>query len=102
MRNCSKQPKEKQLGASTSETLGNNTKGLEKAVSPVSNRGMGHDGCKWCDEFEKLQEMVMMKAIEPELKSSRATTGSVAVVKSVLNIPQKVTSTRWAGFRGKT
>ena len=37
-----------------------------------------------------------LKAIEPELKSIRATTGSVAVVRSVLNIPQKVTSTRWA------
>ena len=36
-----------------------------------------------------------LKAIEPELKSTRATTGSVAVVRSVLNIPQKVTCTRW-------
>ena len=33
--NCCKQPTEKQLGASTSEVLGNNTKGLEKAASPV-------------------------------------------------------------------
>ena len=37
-----------------------------------------------------------LKAIEPELKSTRATTGSVANVWSVLNIPQKVTITRWA------
>ena len=37
-----------------------------------------------------------LKAIEPELKSTRATTGSVAVVRSVLNISQKVTSARWA------
>ncbi|CAN0360393.1 unnamed protein product [Ascophyllum nodosum] len=34
-----------------------------------------------------------LKAIEPEPKSTRATTGNVAVVRSVLNIPQKVTST---------
>ena len=37
-----------------------------------------------------------LKAIEPELKRTRATTGSVAGVRSVLNIPQKVTSTTWA------
>ena len=30
-----------------------------------------------------------LKAIEPELKSARATTGSVAVVRSVFNILQK-------------
>ena len=42
-----------------------------------------------------------LKAVEPELKSTRATTGSVAVVRSVLNIPQKVTSTRWA-FKEKS
>ena len=34
-----------------------------------------------------------LKAIESELKNTRATTGSVAVVRSILNIPQKVTST---------
>ena len=34
--------------------------------------------------------------MESELKSTRATTGSdVAVDRSVLNIPQKVTGTRW-------
>ena len=60
---------------------------------------MGHGGCKWCDEFEKLQEMV--EAIEPDLKSTKATTGSVVIVRSVLNIPQKVTSTRWA-FKEKS
>ena len=38
-----------------------------------------------------------LKAIESELKSTRDTTSSdVAVVRSVLNIPQKVTRTRWA------
>ena len=44
-----------------------------------------------------------LKAIEPELKRTRATTGSsVAVVRYVLNIPQKkVTSTRWA-FKEKS
>ena len=53
--NCCKQTTEKQLGASTSEVLGN-TKG--KGCFPcVSNQGMGHGGCKWCDEFEKLQEI---------------------------------------------
>ena len=53
---------------------------------------MGHGGCKWCDEFENYKKW--LKVIEPEPKSTRATTGSVAVVRYVLNIPQKVTSTR--------
>ena len=38
----------------------------------------------------------LSKAIESELKSTRATTGSVVAVRSVLNISQKVTGTRWA------
>ena len=44
-----------------------------------------------------------LKAIESEVKNTRATTSGrdVAVVGSVLNIPQKGTSTRWA-FEGKT
>ena len=39
-----------------------------------------------------------LKAIESELKSTRATTGSDAavVLRSALYIPQKVTITRWA------
>ena len=38
----------------------------------------------------------MVEVIESELKSTRAATGSDAAVdRSVLNIPQKVTSTRW-------
>ena len=94
--NCCKQPTEKQLGASTSEVLGNNTKGLEKAVSPVCQikvwATVVASGAMNLKNYKKW-----LKAIEPELKSTRATTGSVvAVVRSVLNIPQKVTSTRWA------
>ena len=43
-----------------------------------------------------------LKAIESELKSTRATTGSdVAVDRYVLSIPQKVTSTRWV-FKEKS
>ena len=62
---------------------------------------MGHGGCKWCDEFEKLQEMVESNRAWTKKYKTRATTGSVAVVRSVLNIPQKVTSTRWA-FKEKS
>ena len=41
-----------------------------------------------------------LNAIESELKSTRATGSDVAVVlRSVINIPQKVTSTRWT-FKG--
>ena len=97
IRNCCKQPTEKQLGASTSEipVLGNNTKGSEKAVSPVCQikvwATVVTSGAMNLKNYKKW-----LKAIEPELKSTRATTGSVAVVRSVLNIPQKITSTRWA------
>ena len=52
---------------------------------------MGHGVCKWCDEFENYKKW--LKAIEPELKSIRATTGSVAVVRSVL--------IKQMGFQGK-
>ena len=94
IRNCCKQQTEKQQGASTSEILGNNTKGLEKAVSPVCQikvwTTMVASGAMNLKNYKKW-----LKAIEPELKNTRATTGSVAVVRSVLNIPPKVTCTRW-------
>ena len=93
--NCCKQPTEKQLGASTSEVLGNNTKGLEKAASPVCQikvwATVVASGAMNLKNYKKW-----LKVIEPEPKSTRATTGSVAVARSVLNIPQKVTSTRRA------
>ena len=104
--NCCQQPTGKQLGASASE-IGNNTKNsLEKAVSPVCRikikvwaTVVGSDSMNLKD-YKKW-----LKAIESELKSTRATTGSdVAVVlRSVLNIPQKVTSTinRWS-FKEKS
>ena len=48
------------------------------------------------DEMNLTNYKKWSKAIESELKSTRAATGSdVAVDRSVLNIPQKVTSTRW-------
>ena len=97
--NCCKQTTEKQLGASTSEVLGN-TKGLEKAVSPVCQikvwATVVASGAMNLKNYKKW-----LKVIEPEPKSTRATTGSVAVVRSVLNIPQKVTSTRRA-FKEKS
>ena len=100
IRNCCKQPTEKQLGASTSEILGNNTKGLEKVVSPVCQikvwATVVASGAMNLKNYKKW-----LKAIEPELKSTRATTGSVAVVRSVLNVPQKVTSTRIWAFKEK-
>ena len=81
-RDCCKQPTEKQLGASALEILGNNTKYLEKAVSPVCRikvwATMVASGAMNLKNYKKW-----LKAIEPELKSTRATTGSVAVVRSV-------------------
>ena len=48
------------------------------------------------DEMNLTNYKKWLKAIESELKSTKATTGSdVAVDRSVLNIPQNVTSTRW-------
>ena len=48
------------------------------------------------DEMNLTNYKKRLKAIESELKSTRAATGSdVTVDRSVLNIPQKVTSTRW-------
>ena len=74
--NCCKQT-EKQLGASTSEVLGN-TKGLEKAVSPVCQikvwATVVPSGAMNLKNYKKW-----LKVIEPEPKSTRATTGSVAV-----------------------
>ena len=92
----SREPRsENQLAMSTSEILGNNTKGLEKVVSHVCQIKVWAtvvvSGAMNLKNYKKW-----LKAIEPELKNTRATTGSVAVVRSVLNIPQKVTSTRWA------
>ena len=68
---------------------------MEKAVSPVCQikvwATVVASGAMNLKNYKKW-----LKAIEPELKSTRATTGSVAVVRSVVNIPQKVTSARWA------
>ena len=98
--NCCKQPTEKQLGASTSEVLGNNTKGLEKAVSPVCQikvwTTVVASGAINLKTYKKW-----LKAIEPEPKSTRATTGNVAVVRSVLNISQKVTITNRRALKEK-
>ena len=101
--NCCKEPTEKQLGASTSEILDNNTKGLEKAVSPVCRIKIKVWATVFASGVVNLKNYKKwLKAIEPELKRTRATTGSVAVVRSVLNIPPKATSTtRWA-FKEKS
>ena len=53
------------------------------------------------DEMNLTNYKKWLKAIESELKRTRAATGSdVAVDRSVLNIPQKVTSIGWV-FREK-
>ena len=67
IRDCCKQPTEKQLGASTSETLGNHTKGLEKAAFPVCQIKV------WAtviasDAMNLKIYKKWLKAIEPELK----------------------------------
>ena len=99
-RNCCKQPTEKQLGAAASEILGGNDtrSGLEKAVSPVCRIKIKVWATVVASHAMKLKNYKKwLEAIESELKSTRATTGSVAaVVRCVLNIPQKVASTRWA------
>ena len=93
-------PKPAGFGGSGHEILGNNTKGLEKAVSPVCQikvwTTVVTSGAMNLKTYKKW-----LKVIEPEPKSTRATTGSAAVVRSVLNIPQKVTSTRRA-FKEKS
>ena len=67
-----------QLAMSTSEILGNNIKGLEKAVSPVCQikvwATVVASGALNLKNYKKW-----LKAIEPELKSTRATTSSGAV-----------------------
>ena len=95
--NC-KHPTEKRLGASVSEIVDNTLRGSEKTVSPV---------CRiktkvWATDASGAMNLKNYKkwlnAIEPEPKRTRASPSNVAVVlRSVLNISQKVTSTtRWA------
>ena len=68
---------------------------MEKAVSPVCRIKVK----VWAtmavsDEMNLTNYKKWLKAIESELKSTRAATGSdVAVDRSGLNIPQKVTNT---------
>ena len=96
--NCCKEPTEKQLGAPASEIRNDTRSSLEKAVSPV-----GRIKIKvWATmvasgEMNLTNYKKWLKAIESKLN-----TGSdVAVDRSVLNIPQRVTSTRWA-FKEKS
>ena len=69
---------------------------MEKAVSPVCRIKIK----VWATmvvsvEMNLTNYKKWLKAIESELKSTRAAIGSdVAIDRSVLNIPQKVTSTR--------
>ena len=67
---------------------------MEKAVSPVCRIKMKVWATVVASGAMNLKNYkIWLKAIEPELKSTKATTASVAVVRSVLNIPQKATST---------
>ena len=76
---------------------------MEKAVSPVCRIKIK----VWATmvvsvEMNLTNYKKWLKAIESELKSTRAAIGSdVAIDRSVLNIPQKVTSTRWV-FKEKS
>ena len=93
-----KQPAEKRLEASASEIVivDNTIEGLKKTtVSPVSRTKV------WATDASGVMNLKNYKkwlnAIESELKNTRASFSDVAVVlKSILNIPQKATSTRWA------
>ena len=98
--NCCKKPTAKQLGASASE-IGNNTKSsLEKAVSPACREKVKVWATVIASDAINLKNYKKwLKAIESEPKRTRTATGSdvaVVVLRSVLNILQKVTSTRWA------
>ena len=85
------------MGAPASEIRNDTRNSLEKAVSPVCRIKVK----VWAtmvvsDEMNLTNYKKWLKAIESELKSTRTTTDSdVAVDRSVLNIPQKVKSTRW-------
>ena len=69
--NC-KQPIEKQLGASV-PGIGNNTKSLEKAISPVCRIKIDVRATVVASGrcIERLQETKRLKVIESELKSTR-------------------------------
>ena len=74
---CCKQPKENQLGAAASE-IGNDTRSsLEKAVSPVCRIKIKLWVTVVASHVMNLKNYKKwLKAIEPELKSTRITTGS--------------------------
>ena len=95
--NC-KQATEKQLGASSSE-IGDNTSSSEKAVSSVC-----HIKIKiWAtvvasDTINLKNYKKMVESNRVWSKKHKSFTGSdvAGFLRSVLNIPQNVTSTRWA------
>ena len=82
---------------STLETASNYicTVGLEKAVLPVPPTKI-KVLITFTEATDSEYSEEWLKAIEPDLKSTRATTCSVVVIRRVLNIPQKVASTKWA------
>ena len=90
--NC-KQPTEKRIGPSASERVDNTIRGLEKAVSPVCRikiKIWATDAISGVINLENYKKW--LNAIDSELKSTRVSSRDVAVVlRSVLNIPQKVT-----------
>ena len=94
--NC-KQPTEKRLGTSTSEIVGS-TRSLEKPVSLVCRIKIKVWTTVVASGAMNLENHKdWLNAIGSEPKSKRAIGSNVAVVlRSVLNIAKKVTSTRWA------
>ena len=92
--NC-KQPTKKRLLEVSASKIVDNTIGLEKAVSPAVYRIKTKI---WATDASGAMNLKNYKerlnAIESKLRSTRASDVAV-VLMSVLNIPQKVSSTRW-------
>ena len=91
-----KQPMKKRLEASASEII-DNTKGLEKAVSPVCRIKIKVWATNAIGAMNLKNYKEWLDAIESELKNTITINSDVAVLRSVINVPLNVTSTRWAG-----
>ena len=101
--NC-KQTTEKRLEGSTSETVNDTMNSLEKAVSPVCRIQIKVRAPVVASGATNLKNYTeWLNTIESEVKSTRAIKSGAAVfLSSVLNIPQKVTSTTRRAFQVKS
>ena len=88
--NCKQPRTEKQLGASASEIV-NNTKGLEKAVSPVCPINIKIYATLFhAMNSQYYQYKELLNVIECELKNTLRAS-NVAVPPPVVNVPKKAT-----------